>query len=475
MYHGGMKRSGALCLAGCLAAFCVSAARAQTVIRTVPGLGAQAGAGAAGALGMSPSLNVPAAVGPTLSLPAPALPVLKTGNLLPSLNAPVLETYSAAPVASRSGAPALRRAPPVEESRGRTAAPVSERLNAVLGRVADKKAVSAAAAPEVRSSKRSSALGRAFDGKGRSAAAADGVVPAFGDAGAQGAAQLVHNGYGFYSWIKDLPEVAGAPRPALAAARILEAGAPLLAKGPVIAMKGPGSLTLLAAEDATVQPVVVPLDAVEASPQAALLADKIELAASRDEAERTFTNTAALMNRLAEVLREAPPEIEKPPSLAERGEMPIDPLRQPMEYVTRMLRDAMRSEDPYETLAILRRTRKEARSRLDYQRASKFLESLRSQAELRAHDFVPGLLTDAQRSAGDNDREAVDRIFDAALEFVEYAPGWKKRVNEARKRAYSTLDLLEEFGLVDPETGLPVKSEEPAEDLEAEAQAAEVQ
>ncbi|MFC1680115.1 hypothetical protein ACFL2T_07910, partial [Elusimicrobiota bacterium] len=140
------------------------------------------------------------------------------------------------------------------------------------------------------------------------------------------------------------------------------------------------------------------------------------------------------------------------------GEMPVDPIRQPRAYVERILRNAMRSDEAYETLSILRRARSEAK-RLNYQDRVRFLEQLRAQAELRAGYFVPALIEQAQLAAAENDKAGVEKVIAAAFEFVDYAPGWKKRVQQAAKTAHDTMDLLDEFGPIDEETGLPIQEE----------------
>ncbi|MFA5138679.1 MAG: hypothetical protein WC728_05540 [Elusimicrobiota bacterium] len=273
------------------------------------------------------------------------------------------------------------------------------------------------------------------------------------------------NAYGFYSWLSELNEVQGTPRPELAKARLLIEASGLLSQGPVFVMKEGARLTLLSSKDPDVPPVVLSLsreslDEGGASPQARFLAERLEAAAAADKAEGGFFNKAALLNRLEQAIQ-ARPAVAKPGKGIETGEMPLDPLRQPWEYLSRMLRDAMRSTDPYEVLDKLREIKSEIRRVLNAQDGGKFYERLRSQAELQARVFVPALLEAAQKAAGDNDKDTVEKTLKAAFEFAQYAPTWRKRVEAAHTRAHDTLKLIELYGPIDPETGLPVKLEEP--------------
>ncbi|MEK7745227.1 MAG: hypothetical protein AAB576_01010, partial [Elusimicrobiota bacterium] len=187
---------------------------------------------------------------------------------------------------------------------------------------------------------------------------------------------------------------------------------------------------------------------------------RLEKALARDKAEGAFFNVAGLLSRLESGTVEADETDEAgrptpPASVSPASEIPVDPVRRPKEYLARKLRDAMRSADPREALDILRETRAEARRRLNYQEGSRFLEQLRSQAELLARQFVPGLLEEAQGAAGEGKKALMKARLDAALEFVEYAPGWKEKVFEAYRRAQDTLNLIARYGLPDEKTGLP--------------------
>ncbi|MEK9145310.1 MAG: M3 family metallopeptidase, partial [Elusimicrobiota bacterium] len=279
------------------------------------------------------------------------------------------------------------------------------------------------------------------------------------------AAESLANPYAFYRWLSGLPEYSDAGEPAKARALLAAAG--LFRKGPVMALREPGSLTLLSVSDPGEPPVIVALPGKDGGPMAAAyspaekaLARRLEKALARDKTEGTFFNVAGLLSKLGSGTVEADETDEagrpKPPaSVSPASEIPVDPVSQPKEYLARKLRDAMRAADPRQALDILRETRAEARKRLNYQEGSRFLETLRSQAELLAKQFIPGLLEQAQGAAAEGKEALMKARLDAALEFVEYAPGWKEKVFEAYRRAQDTLDLIARYGLPDEKTGLP--------------------
>lgn len=399
-------------------------------------------------------------------VPASVLPALPLGSLIPGAGLagiPMTAPLNLGPALPLPALPALK-APALSPalSLSRTAA-LSPRAGsavpqALLRKVARTAPLRAAIDRDSSPGEKSAALAAVFDGDG--SIHSDGAR-AGGLSGI--AADTFQNGFGFYRWISELPEIASlTSRPELAKARALLAAAPLLELGAVIAMKDGASLTILSVKDPAAPPAVVSLAEVSAdaaTPRELMLERRLEEAVAADKAQRTFVNVAGLLNKLPDIAREEPAPAEEKPGIVS-GEMPLDPQRQPKEYVGRILRDAMRSDDPYETLEILQRARKEAKQRLNYQDRARFLGQLRGQAELRAGHFLPGLLESAQLAAADNDKDSVRTILDAAFEFTEYAPGWKERVQQAARTAHDTMDLLDRFGPIDEETGLPVQEED---------------
>lgn len=269
------------------------------------------------------------------------------------------------------------------------------------------------------------------------------------------------NAFAFYSWLSKQSELeAAGENAALAKARILIEVAPILEKGAIFVIKENEVLTVMAQQDAAMTPARFDLSAAalasaEASYPARLLAEEFKTAEARDASEKTFVNKVELLNRLAEIARAVEPAKEERPGLADAGEMPVDPRKEPHEFLSRRLRDAMRAEDPYEALEFFETARKEAREYLDYRSASKFLERLRSQVELMARDMVPKLTDEMGETAARADSKAVERAAKAAYKYAEYAPAWKERVEKAHQRARNVLKLLDEFGLPDEKTGKP--------------------
>jgi hypothetical protein len=328
------------------------------------------------------------------------------------------------------------------------AAPVPAAIAAVV----DGKALSAAIAPTAPTGERAAALGRVFDGAPKAAA------PAFGG----GSVEMLNGAYGFYSWLSAQPEVAASPQ---AQANVLLAALPALQKGPVIVMKDAAALTVLHAADASAPPIVVPLSgdmlSKPASPQAAVLARRLEAAKAQDRAEGGLRmRVAELMAALPAIAIAVP---EAPKKDAGKAAEPLpEPVRQPRAYMERLLRDAARETDPFQTLERLAFARTEARKRLNYQDGSRYLEGLLGTGGILAGQFIPGLLEQAQQAAGDHDRALADKLLKAALDFCEYAPAWKGRTVKAYEQAHNTLDVLDRYGPVDKATGLPLPP--PAED-----------
>jgi hypothetical protein len=288
-------------------------------------------------------------------------------------------------------------------------------------------------------------------------------VPILGGAIDSGA-QTFSNSYGIYSWLSGLPELASAPDPELAKAGILLALRGIVEQGPVIIMKDPAGLTAISAKDPSVPPVLVSLAAKDlaspSSPSAVVLAKKLAQAKAKDQADPGKFYVAEVLAKLASIA-DTQPEPEKP-GLEPVEDIPLDPVRQPREYLGRMLRDAARAETPEETLSILKDAREQSKKLLNSTERYKFLGQLRSHGELLAGQHLPGLLERMQASAGDHDRAAVEAVLATAMEFVEYAPGWKARVFKAAEAAMNTLAVLDQFGPIDPSTGLPFPKEEAA-------------
>jgi len=284
-----------------------------------------------------------------------------------------------------------------------------------------------------------------------------GLAPSLNDLSAT--PQLHESAYGFYSWLAGLE---GVSEETLKAGVLLGVE-PLLSRGAVIITVDKGVLTALSMKDPSLAPIVLDLSELAARPsaQARALAGRVEKARAQDQAEGgLYFRVAAVLANLA--ASSAPETAKEPAPLTPAEDVPLDPVREPKAYLVRMLRDAMRAADPFETLAILRKARTEARLRLNYQDGSRFLEGLRSQAELRAAEFLPGMLASAQEAAGKNDKASVDKLLDAALEFCEYAPGWKNKVVAAHNQAHDTLALIAKYGLPDEKTGRPAAAPEAA-------------
>jgi hypothetical protein len=388
------------------------------------------------------TLRSGAAAAPVV-LPSLSVSPLQTGLTSAGLKAPGLAaTALPTPAAPTVLGPALLAAP----------APQVGPVPAAIAAVVDGKALSAALTPTVPMSERAAALGSIFDG-GKKAAA-----PAFGG----GSVEMLNGAYGFYSWLSAQPEVAASP---LAQANILLAALPALQKGPVIVMKDAAALTVLHANDASAPPIVVPLSgdtlSKPAVPQAAVLARRLEAAKAQDRAEGGLRmRVAELMAALPAIAAQAP---EAPKKDAGKAAEPLpDPVRQPRAYMDRLLRDAARETDPFQTLQRLAFARTEARKRLNYQDGSRYLEGLLGTGGILAQQFIPGLLEQAQQAAGDHDRALADKLLKAALDFCEYAPAWKDRTVKAYEQAHNTLDVLDRYGPVDEATGLPLPP--PAED-----------
>lgn len=334
------------------------------------------------------------------------------------------------------------------------AAPMAEAplVPEALRPLIDEKSWSAAIKPASPVAEQSAALGKVFDGL-----VAAPAVPGL----AGGAVEMINGAYGFYSWLSAQPEAAS-PQ---AQANILLAALPVLEKGPVIVMKDAASLTVLSANDASALPVVVPLagDVLSkpSSPQAGILAERLTQAKALDRSEGGINmRVAELMAKLPAIAAEAPaqPQAEAKASSEPRP----DPVRQPRAYMDRLLRDAMREEDPFLALKRIAQARQEARKRLNYQDGSRYLEQLLGAAQLLARQFIPGLLEQAALAAGDHDRARVDKLLDAALEFSGYAPTWKDKVVKAYEAAHNTLEILDRYGPIDEKTGLPAPPAEPA-------------
>lgn len=380
------------------------------------------------------TLRSGAAAAPVV-LPSLSVSPLQTG-LMPviGLKSPGLAAPALRP--SLMAVPAPMGAPSLEGWRS----PLPEGTAAV----ADGKALSAALAPEAPTAERAAALGKVFDGIA--------AAPAFGG----GSVEMLNGAYGFYSWLSAQPEVAASP---LAQANILLAALPALQKGPVIVMKDAAALTVLHANDASAPPIVVPLSgdtlSKPAVPQAAVLARRLEAAKAQDRAEGGLRmRVAELMAGLPAIAAAAP---EAPKEEPGKSVEPLpDPVRQPRAYMDRLLRDAARETDPFQTLQRLAFARTEARKRLNYQDGSRYLEGLLGTGGILARQFIPGLLEQAQQAAGDHDRALTDKLLKAALDFCEYAPTWKGRTIKAHEQAHNTLDVLDRYGPVDEATGLPL-------------------
>ncbi|MFC1679892.1 hypothetical protein ACFL2T_06750, partial [Elusimicrobiota bacterium] len=278
-----MKRTAALLLSMALWAAPLSPASAQ-VIRAA---GTTTRAIALPALPLGSMLPGAGLAGLSLTAPTPGASALPL-PLLPALKAPRLS-------------PSFALTPSFASSQRGPAAAVPQ---ALLRKVARVEPLRAAVKEDSSPGRRSAALGNVFDGGGSLSADA---VPS----GLSGvAADTFQNGFGFYRWISDLPEIAGS-RPELAKARVLLAAAPLLEQGPVIAMKDGASLTILSVKDPGTPPAVVSLSRSDLAPESAtprelMLADRLERAVARDAADHTFVNVAELMNKLPDIAREEP-------------------------------------------------------------------------------------------------------------------------------------------------------------------------
>ena len=152
----------------------------------------------------------------------------------------------------------------------------------------------------------------------------------------------------------------------------------LVEQGPVIVMKDPAGLTAISANDPSVPPVMVSLAAKDlsspASPQAALLAKRLSSAKAKDEADPGRFYAAEVLTKLGSIA-DAQPEPEKTdPKLEPVSDIPLDPLRQPQEYLGRMLRDAARAEEPEAALAILAHARQESQRLLNSSARFRFLD-----------------------------------------------------------------------------------------------------
>ncbi len=270
--------------------------------------------------------------------------------------------------------------------------------------------------------------------------------------------QIFNTAYSFSLWLSGLKGLAEADK-ALQAEVLLKAR-PLLSKGKVLAVAEKGILTLMAADNMEILPVTIALAELAPTAQAATLAANLEKARAQDNIEggRYFRLVEALNHLKA--LSEETPQAKKP-ELAGSQDMPLNPLTEPQAYVARMLRDAMRSKDPLDTLARLRRTTDEAKKLLNPHERFAFLGQLRSQAELLSSQFVPGLLEKAQESASKNDKSNVEKWINAALEFCEYAPKLKPMVVKSYEKARNTLSLISLLGQADEKTGQPPKPEQP--------------
>lgn len=399
---------------------------------------------------------------------APVLPVLAPAfaplSLSPALSPTLTPSLAAAPALAAAAAVSLPRPAVARPAAAAVAAPSAFAApQAALNRVTQDENVQAAVAPKAGPAERAASLDLLFD-KGVAQAPS---VPAFG-AGAADAKDF-RGAYGLYSWLSGMPEVKalGADEP-VALARILLKASPLLEQGPIIAMKDAAGLTFLSFNDPGVPPVSVGLRAEDlgrdgAPPQALLLSRRIAAARAADKADATFVNMAELMNSLPAIAAAAPePEKKSQPVFTPGAEMPVDPVRQPAEFVGRILRDAGRSSDPYEVLSLLKKAKAEAMARMNYQDASKLVAQSYRQGEFQARQLIPGLLEEAQLAASRNDAAGVDKALDAALAFCEYAPKMKDRVAAAYEQAHTTLEVLKRYGPMDEATGKPVVKEPPA-------------
>jgi hypothetical protein len=391
-----------------------------------------------------------------LRLAAPVETAVPLIRLSPSLGASAIQTglqpasELAAPRLCALAAPALSLpaiAPTLQPQDLAAPMVAAPQLPQALPPVFDEKSLAAALKPETPPADRAAALSLVFDG-----VAAAPAMPSLPG----GAVEMINGAYGLYSWLGRQPELAGSPQ---ALANVLLAALPALQKGPLIAMKDAAGLTLLCANDASAAPIVVPLagDVLSkpSSPQAGLLARRLEQAKALDRSEGgVHMRVAELMAQLPAIAIEAP---EQPQAESKTPSEPLpDAVRQPRAYMERLMRDAMRQEDPFAALKMLAHARQEAHRRLNYQDASRFLESLLGGGQLLARQFIPGLLEQAQQAAGGHDRAKADRLLEAALDFCEYGPSWKQKVVKAYEEAQNTLEVLDRYGPIDESTGLPV-------------------
>jgi len=456
-----------------VAALQAAPSAAQTVRAVAPVAPVVSGLAAPGitlapSLGLAPSLS-PVSAGLGQVSPSLALPSLPSLSLQPSLKAQSAPQHVPTAVVVSQAAPSavVPLNGPVSQVAPAAAAvvrPVVRAAHAAAQRISRDESVKTAVRTESSPSERSASLGKVFDNGAAQAPAVTVSGLAGGLSGVE--ARDFNAGYGLYTWLSQLPEISGLGAGAsLGAARVLLAVHPLLEKGPIFVMKEGAKLTAMSAKDAQTPPVVVELSADKlgpggASPQAKTLAQRIEAAQAEDKAEGTFFNTAALMNKLGDAARPAP-VLEKPakPELVIGTEMPIDPQRQPAEYLERMLSKGIKSTDPYEVLSILKQAGAEARQRLNQADASIFLERVFLYGTFQAKQLVPGLFDEAQQAASVGDKAGVDKAFKAVRAFIEYAPELEIKAEKAYDRARGILELIERFGQIDEETGLPVSRE----------------
>ncbi|MBI3298901.1 MAG: hypothetical protein HYZ75_12095 [Elusimicrobia bacterium] len=395
----------------------------------------------------APPPGTPASLAP-LSAGLGGVPILSVPTLSAAAARPSPLAAAIAPSAAAAlPAPAAFAVPASADAQARAVSPTepgADGPRAVLDRLGKDETLRAAVSPRSGSAERGAALGLLFD---------KGALAAPGGVGGVDARDF-NGAYGFYSWVAGLPEVAAlGPGASLAAARVLLAVSPLFERGPVFTMKDADGVTVMSARHPELSAVRIVLTAEglgrDGAPAgAAGLARKIDAARAADQAGATFVNMAALMNTLPAQAKAAPEPApgKAAPIFAPGAELPIDPARQPAEHVGRILRAAARSGDPYETLALLKTAKAEARARMNYQDASILVEQAFRQGELQAREFVPMLLAEARKAAADDDKAGVDKALDAARAFTEYNPRLTQSVGKAYYQAHDTLRLIELLG-----------------------------
>lgn len=419
--------------------------RSASSAKSAPAQAVPLVAPALGAPGLGTALSAPSLTATLPGAPAAALALPRTQGLPAALPASALPASKAAPVS-----PELQPAPA-------TVGPRFAAPQAAMERASRREELAPALKKDASSAQKGASLGLIFDGMDAGAPAAGGINTAAKD---------FTNAFGIYSWLTALPELAapGAKAP-VTAARVILGVRPLLEKGPVILMKDGDTLTAISAKDPSIAPIVLTgvLSSKEAPTQAeAVLARKIDAAIAQDKEEGSFFNLAAVFTKLSELEKApAPVQTDGKPAIPTTKELPADPYRQPFEYLSRLLRDAMLKDDPYAVLDSLADIRRQATDLLNRGDRSSFLERLFAEAEFKARGLMPGLLDSAQAAAAEGDKVGVERAFAAAKEYLEYAPKLKKKVAEAHQKTTETLELLDRLGSIDEKTGLPVRPPAP--------------